>query len=89
MLEYLQICLNLQKISRCSISSIVSSARALKLICKKWQRYNKLPDAVIVEGPLSGGHQGFTYEQCFQEEYQLENIVPSVIEEAKIGEIFL
>ena len=62
---------------------IVSSARALKLICKKWQRYNKLPDAVIVEGPLSGGHQGFTYEQCFQEEYQLENIVPSVIEEAK------
>ena len=63
---------------------IVSSARALKLICKKWQRYNKLPDAVIVEGPLSGGHQGFTYDQCFQEEYQLENIVGPVIEEAKL-----
>jgi nitronate monooxygenase len=62
---------------------IVSSARALKLICKKWKRYNKLPDAVIVEGPLSGGHQGFTYEQCFQDEYQLEKIVPPVIEEAK------
>ena len=62
---------------------IVSSARALKLICRKWKRYNKLPDAIIVEGPLSGGHQGFTYEQCFQEEYQLENIVPPVIEEAK------
>ena len=63
---------------------IVSSARALKLICKKWQRYNKLPDAIIVEGPLSGGHQGFTYDQCFQEEYQLENIVGPVIEEAKL-----
>ncbi len=62
---------------------IVSSARALKLICRKWKRYNKLPDAVIVEGPKSGGHQGFTYEQCFQEEYQLENIVPPVLEEAK------
>jgi nitronate monooxygenase len=62
---------------------IVSSARALKLICKKWKRYNKLPDAVIVEGPLSGGHQGFTYDQCMQEEYQLENIVGPVIEEAK------
>tara|TARA_R110002050_G_scaffold182062_1_gene315532 strand:+ start:1284 stop:2360 length:1077 start_codon:yes stop_codon:yes gene_type:complete len=62
---------------------IVSSARALKLICKKWKRYDRLPDAVIVEGPLSGGHQGFTYEQCFQEEYSLENIVPPVIEEAK------
>lgn len=62
---------------------IVSSARALKLICKKWKRYNKIPDAVIVEGPLSGGHQGFKYEDCLKEEYQLENIVPPVIEEAK------
>ena len=62
---------------------IVSSARALKLICRKWKRYGKQPDAVIVEGPKSGGHQGFTYDQCFQEEYQLENIVPPVIEEAK------
>ena len=62
---------------------IVSSARALKLICKKWQRYDRLPDAVIVEGPLSGGHQGFKYEDCFKEEFQLENIVPPVIEEAK------
>ncbi len=63
---------------------IVSSAKALKIICKRWtQRYDRLPDAVIVEGPLSGGHQGFTYEQCFMEEFQLENIVPQVIEEAK------
>jgi nitronate monooxygenase len=62
---------------------IVSSARALKLICRKWKRYNRLPDAVIVEGPKSGGHQGFTYEQCFEEEFQLENIITPVIEEAK------
>jgi nitronate monooxygenase len=62
---------------------IVSSARALKLICKKWKRYNKIPDAVIVEGPLSGGHQGFSYDDCFKEEFQLENIIGPVIEEAK------
>jgi len=62
---------------------IVSSARALKLICKKWKRYDKIPDAIIVEGPLSGGHQGFNYEQCFQDEFQLENIIVPVIEEAK------
>ena len=62
---------------------IVSTARALKIIIKRWSRYNRLPDAVIVEGPKSGGHQGFSYEQCFQEEYQLENIVPPIIEEAK------
>ncbi len=62
---------------------IVSTARALKIIIKRWARYGKLPDAVIVEGPKSGGHQGFTYEQCFMEEYQLENIVPPIIKEAK------
>jgi len=62
---------------------IVSSARALKIIIKKWKKYNRIPDAVILEGPLSGGHQGFTYEQCSQEEFQLENLVESVVEEAK------
>ena len=62
---------------------IVSSPKALKIICKRWkQRYNRLPDAVILEGPKSGGHQGFTYEQCFMEEYQLENLVAPVVEEA-------
>jgi nitronate monooxygenase len=68
---------------------IVSSPKALKIICKRWQkRYNRLPDAVIVEGPKSGGHQGFTYEQCKMEENQLENIVAPVVEEAaKWGDI--
>lgn len=62
---------------------IVSSAKALKIICKRWARYDKVPDAVIVEGPLSGGHQGFSYDECLKEENSLENIVPPVIEEAK------
>ncbi len=68
---------------------IVSSPKALKIICKRWQkRYDRLPDAVIVEGPKSGGHQGFTYEQCKLEENQLENIVAPVVEEAaKWGDI--
>lgn len=64
---------------------IVSSARALRIIYKKWkEKYNRIPDAVIVEGPLSGGHQGFKYEDCFKEEFQLENIIPSVVKEVKI-----
>ena len=64
---------------------IVSSAKALKIICKRWKkRYDRVPDAVVVEGPKSGGHQGFTYEQCKMEEYQLENIVAPVVEEAAL-----
>ncbi|WP_024955521.1 nitronate monooxygenase [Sulfurospirillum arcachonense] len=63
---------------------IVSSAKALKIICKRWtKRYNRLPDAIVVEGPKSGGHQGFTYEQCFQDEYQLENLIKPIKEEMK------
>ncbi len=62
---------------------IVSSAKALKIICKRWKkRYDRVPDAVIVEGPKSGGHQGFTYEQCKLPEYQLENILAPVVQEA-------
>ena len=64
---------------------IVSSAKALKIICKRWkQRYNRVPDAVVLEGPKSGGHQGFTYEQCSMEENQLENLVKPVVEEAAL-----
>jgi nitronate monooxygenase len=63
---------------------IVSSAKALKIICKRWtQRYNRVPDAVVLEGPLSGGHQGFTYEQCAMEEYQLQNLIKPLKEEIK------
>ncbi|PAF44416.1 nitronate monooxygenase [Helicobacter sp. 11S02596-1] len=63
---------------------IVSSVKALRIICKRWEdRYQRLPDAIIVEGPLSGGHQGFKYEDCFKEEFQLENLVPQIADEAK------
>ncbi len=61
---------------------IVSSARALRVICRHWKRkYNRLPDAVVLEGPKSGGHQGIPYEDCFKPEYQLENLLPAVLEE--------
>lgn len=63
---------------------IVSSVKALRILCKRWEeRYQRVPDAIIVEGPLSGGHQGFKYEDCFKEEFQLENLVPQIVVEAK------
>ncbi|MEW5942891.1 MAG: nitronate monooxygenase [Pseudomonadota bacterium] len=38
---------------------IVSSLRALQLFLRKNARLNRLPDFVVVEGPLAGGHLGF------------------------------
>ena len=62
---------------------IVSSPRVVDLICKRWKRSGRLPDAIVLEGPKSGGHQGYTYEQCFQPEYQLENMTPLVLKTCK------
>jgi NAD(P)H-dependent flavin oxidoreductase YrpB (nitropropane dioxygenase family) len=46
---------------------IVSSVRALKIICDKWKRnFNKLPDAVIVEGSKAGGHIGYDFKDVFE-----------------------
>lgn len=60
---------------------IVSSARAVKLICQKWlAKYNYLPDAFVVEGPKAGGHLGFKKEQIDDPDYTLDKLVKEVIE---------
>jgi len=38
---------------------IVSSVRALQIFIRKVSKLNRLPDYIIVEGPLAGGHLGF------------------------------
>ena len=59
---------------------IVSSARATNIIFKSWaKRYSHVPDAVVVEGPLAGGHLGFKKEQIDDPDYALEKILPEVI----------
>ena len=41
------------------IGIIISSVRALAIFLKRAVRINRLPDYIIVEGPLAGGHLGF------------------------------
>ena len=54
---------------------IVSSVKALRIIYKRWtDRLNRIPDAVILEGPLAGGHLGFSNADVDKEEFQLENL---------------
>lgn len=46
------------------IAPIVSSARACNIILKMWDhKYNKTADFLVVEGPLAGGHLGFSLEE--------------------------
>lgn len=62
------------------IAVIVSSARVANFIFKYWsKKYNHIPDAVVVEGPLAGGHLGFKKEQITDPDYTLEKILPEVV----------
>ena len=64
---------------------IVSSARAADIILRVWRkRYNRLPDAIVVEGPLAGGHLGFKPEDLeSHKEDILENLVVDVLKVVK------
>ena len=58
----------------------ISSSRAAALICKKWSRSHSIvPDAFIIEGPRSGGHQAFSREELDHiDDFSLETIILAV-----------
>ena len=68
--------------SNIKLIPIVSSARAFNIIYKKWkQNYNKVPDAVILEGPMAGGHLGFSYDDIINNTARsLEELVGELVE---------
>jgi nitronate monooxygenase len=74
----------IQKPKNTALIPIVSSARALEIICKKWEKLGYQPDAVVLEGPLAGGHLGFKMDQIGLESNRLENLFPPVKDMAKI-----
>ena len=63
---------------------IVSSGKAAKIIFRSWaKQFNHVPDAVVLEGPLAGGHLGFKKEDIGNPDYSLEKILPDVIAAVK------
>lgn len=63
---------------------IVSSARAARIIFQYWiKHYNYIPDALIVEGPLAGGHLGFKKGHINNPAYTLEKLLLEVISVTK------
>lgn len=70
--------------STTKIVPIVSSDRAAKIICKSWdKRYGVVPDAIVVEGPLAGGHLGFSREEISDSSKKLEHLIPQVLDAIK------
>ncbi len=61
--------------SATKIAPIVSTVKAAKVICKRWDRnYKTAPDLVVIEGPLAGGHLGFSREQLAELEADTEKV---------------
>lgn len=63
---------------------IVSSVRALQLFLRKTARLNRLPDFIVIEGPLAGGHLGFGLDWA---QYDLHTIVAEIAAWMKAEEL--
>ncbi|RKZ08897.1 nitronate monooxygenase [bacterium] len=56
---------------------IVSSTRALKIFLRRAKQVSRMPDYIVVEGPLAGGHLGFGQDW---KNFQLKTITTEVME---------
>ncbi|MEW4411825.1 nitronate monooxygenase family protein [Clostridium sp. AN503] len=72
--------------AKTKIAPIVSTAKSAMVICKMWDRkFNRLPDLLVIEGPLAGGHLGFSPEQLTQ--YGADTVdVPTTYDQAAYDE---
>lgn len=57
---------------------ILSDARGVQLVVKKWQRKGRLPDAIVIEHPrLAGGHLGAAkVEDLGDPRFDFERVLP-------------
>ncbi|NPV01742.1 MAG: nitronate monooxygenase [Brevinematales bacterium] len=66
--------------SRTKLIPIISTERSADLIIRKWQKsYNYIPDALILESPFSGGHQGVKADEINQDTFTLDQQLPKVL----------
>ncbi|WP_425334621.1 NAD(P)H-dependent flavin oxidoreductase [Paucibacter sediminis] len=61
---------------------ILSDARGVQLIVKKWERKKRLPDAIVIEHPrLAGGHLGAARISDLQDgRFDFERAIPECLE---------
>ena len=63
-----------------SLIPILSDARGVQLLVKKWEKRGRLPDAVVIEHPrLAAGHLGASkVEDLNDTRFDFENVIPQV-----------
>ena len=61
---------------------ILSDARGVQLLVRKWERKGRLPDAIVIEHPgLAGGHLGAAkVADLHDKRFDFEVVIPQVIE---------
>ena len=66
---------------KAALIPILSDARGVQLIVKKWERKKRLPDAIVIEHPrLAGGHLGAAkIADLGDPRFDFENVIPQSI----------
>ena len=59
---------------------ILSEARGVQVVLRRWMRQKRLPDAVVIENPqFAGGHLGATrLEEVSDSKYDFANVLPAI-----------
>lgn len=74
--------------AKTKIAPIVSTAKSAMVICKMWDRkYHRIPDLLVIEGPLAGGHLGFSREQLAEYGADTEDVIGTYKRDAYDEEI--
>jgi nitronate monooxygenase len=61
---------------------ILSDARGVQLVVRKWERKKRMPDAIVIEHPrLAGGHLGAArVEDLDDPRFEFDNAIPQALE---------
>lgn len=67
---------------RTALIPILSDARGVQLLVRKWQKKGRLPDAIVIEHPgLAGGHLGAAkVADLHDKRFDFEVVIPQVLE---------
>jgi len=66
---------------RALLVPILSDARGVQLLVRKWERRKRLPDAIVIEHPgLAGGHLGAAKVADLRDpRFDFENVIPQAL----------